>query len=158
VLSDGFTHVIINKMENKLENKEKFFALYFKQDLLRINKYPSVKIQINSDTIFDKVYNQDSYLLLKSIESINEEEKLSFIEYFNFKNYKELIELGEAGKRILIKQYEETVYRARINQYEYSDFQRYYADWFRKNGFACEWLKLTIKDQIEYGWIRLLTI
>ena len=138
MLSDGFTHVIINKMENKLENKEKFFALYFKQDLLRINKYPSVKIQINSDTIFDKVYNQDSYLLLKSIDDITPEDISSI-----FKT--------EGEKEI------DTIVNFLMgNLKDYNTFTlSHWIDDIRAKGYAWPWMGLSVERLIDYGWVRL---
>lgn len=141
--------------ENNLENKVKFFGLYMCQNVLCYN---TVETPQSYKLLEPFSVSDTEYLLLKPLKSISDEELLSFAKYYNEKNFNEMIqsfEIVSLGEKFLINQMKELFAIQKNNQYDWSDFQRMYADWFRANGFACEWLKLSIQDLIDYGWIKL---
>lgn len=140
------------KTENTLENKERFFALYFKQDVLRISQYPSVKIQINSDTIFDRVYNTDCYLQLKPLESISDEDAIVFFDIV----WAKVGSHKDKPNDFKIEFGKDWALSPTIERYGLIPTGLFHGvDWLRSKCYALPWMGLSIQDLIDYGWIKL---
>lgn len=128
-------------MENTLENKAKFFALYWGQELLNGTGL------VYSATMKTRLSDNGDYLELKPLSSITDEEKRIIDEmegvgdeenpegYFNYGN-----------------KYENCYYRN-------GDFVRFPLletyQFLQSKGYALPWMGLSVEKMVEYGWIKL---
>jgi len=124
-------------MENTLDNKSRFFALYWGQECFFCGR-PEQKEAYNV-TLFKeyiKKYPVESYLLLKPLSSITDEDANTITIYGLYS-------------------------KGRFNEAGYntpSGFQRYSSDsidFIRSRGYAIRYLGLCVNDLIAYGWIKL---
>lgn len=137
-------------MENTIQNRTKFFAQYWGQIIccVRIEDAPDVK-----DIIVDlsdwKVRYKHSYLELKPLSSISDEDAIDFLhkledkEFCDRKTKREKIEWGKAFIESFI------THRLSPQCYIIS------ADFLRSKGYALPWNGITVEQQIEFGWIKL---
>lgn len=122
------------KAEINNENKEKFFAQYWGQNLL------SSDMHGDGGTVYSLTMKTDSLngksLKLKSITEISEEEGLEIvksgltIEFF---------EKGWRTKDTLI----------------FFDYKIHMVDYLRAIGYAMPWMGLSVDEMVEAGWIKL---
>lgn len=169
-------------MENTIENKGKFISQYWTQDVLRLSDYPNTKIQINSQTIFERGYNNNSYLELTPLSMISDEDSievaniLSFcrhVKYWDVLNMMNRNDLqwvqviGTASKK------DDSVVGGNIfihksgriewdwdDKNEFSDYElRIYSayQYLLSKGYALPYIGLSVDEMIEYGWLKLKT-
>jgi len=127
-------------MENTLENKAKFFALYFMQRVYNNSNYPE-----NKNTLLDYALlsytDKAEYLELKPLSSISEEDAIELAKIEN--DFTDPIRRGKAIIRF----------------FEYSSYRHYTCgrmiDFLRSRGYALPWMGLSVEKLIEYGWIKL---
>ena len=124
-------------MENNLENKAKFFAQYWGQDIVIQNEGggSGFSYDINEATICDIKYD---YLKLNPLSSITDEDANAITIYGSYSK-NSFTEIGFNTP----------------NGFEYyvSDS----VDYLRSKGYATRYLGLSVKKLIEYGWIKLKT-
>jgi hypothetical protein len=137
-------------MENTLENKAKFFAQYWGQDVLaycfRDGVYEVEEVQTEYPIMEAINQYKDSKLELKHISSISDEDAINIAkeifvdEFIEFSNKETVIE--SARKHIQLVEYQ---YFNKIDR----------IDCFRSKGYALPYNGLSVEKQIEYGWVKL---
>ena len=154
------------KTQNTLENKTKFFAQYWGQDLLcRVifGKNKNEIIMHNTPCSNLKLGEIiDSYLELKPLSQISDEDVIQGITYLYNKTYEDLGEILE------VKHYNTfssiTTTRTGENFKTYRSIHHWKgtkrirsaeADYLRSKGYALSYMDLSVEDLVEYGWIKL---
>ncbi|MCE4064321.1 hypothetical protein LXM63_04390 [Chryseobacterium gleum] len=132
-------------MENTLENKAKFFAQYWGQRVCKEtlnDKYYLVKPSIYPDADFEL-----EYLELKPLSLITDEELVKIAKFYEPTAHNVKLE----DDQILF----DFIYgdQSASGAIEISD--GYCQDWLRSNGFATEWMGLSVEDLVSFGWIKL---
>jgi len=134
-------------MENTLENKSKFFAQYWGQEVLKVwDCTDPIKVDF-----FGRQYIGSLYL--KSIYSISYEDA---IEVAKFEGYKQ-----ESFKHMVlsfdiktdINSIQCCFFSATSDVYETLGIG--VCDYLRSKGYALPWMGLSVEQLIEYGWIKL---
>lgn len=131
-----------NTLENNLENKAKFFAQHWENQYL-IQK-AGIVFYVNEKTFPVK---EDYFLLRKPLSSITDEELVIIAKFYEPTAHN--VKLGDG--QILF----DFIYgdQGASGAIEISD--GYCLDWLRSNGFATEWMDLSIEGLINFGWIKL---
>ena len=119
-------------MENTLENKSKFFAQYWGQEVLNGNGL------VYSATMKTKLNDNGDYLELKPLSSITDED-YNFI--MNDKVMNPDLENGDP------------LFTFAIGGLRMSDLTT--TDYLRSKGYALPWMGLSVEKLIEYGWVKL---
>ena len=120
-------------MENTLNNKGKFFALYWGQKL-RI--YPEFVSSLEWEILSDRVKSCNNLILhLKDISSFTEGDRYNL----SITDFQSLDDKG---------------YILRHGRRDY--FTGYDVDFLRSKGYAITFMGLSVEEQIEYGWIKLI--
>ena len=128
-------------MENTLENKAKFFAQYWDQDVIQVDmpEWSGNTRFVDALTMESDGFKHFS-ILLKKANNINKEEALllskmryTLQEYINVENGKCMVSCHE-------------------NQISLIQTQ---VDFLRSKGYALPWMGLSVKQLEEYGWIKL---
>lgn len=126
-------------MENKLENKMKFFALYYGQKAKRsyLPEQSSLS-EIDGTCFYIGHLIINGFLELKPLSLITDEDasKIGFINGGDFKFYLEENQLG----------FDKIIDR----------LTPYRVDYLRSKGYALPWLELSVAKLQEYGWIKLI--
>lgn len=150
---------------NTLENKAKFFAQYLGQFRLFNDNRVWHTAPVRGD-IIDKI-DEDCYLLLKPLSSINDEDAVEIKKISMLQNK---CDLSSINKIEFIK-----VKGGAINMcYEYKIHWKLFKadtsyivlkqgfnlklsviDYLRSKGYALPYNGITVEQQIEYGWIKL---
>ena len=127
---------IKDNMENTLENKAKFFALYFGQKVFWHLEYGS-EISILDSIHLDWKYgycDKGYCLKIRSVKKMLKKDTDDFSLNFSYD----------------------------INQYGYTQSKKRY-DWTASNidelrlrGYAVPWMGLSVEKLLEYGWIKLI--
>lgn len=155
-------------MENTLENKSKFFALYIWQRVFTCYEYEN-EIKILDPIYFnakDKILNHwlvnKYYLQLKALSSITDEDLVSTLDipegWEIFKTYN-IKKDGYSAVKIRIP-YEDNELRYNDDGFKYEIKTlnvglASISDLLRSKGYALPWMGLSVEKQIEYGWIKL---
>lgn len=115
-------------MKNKIENKARFFALYWNQDVLSSNTYGE------DGTIYSLTMKEDSqkdcWLSLTPLSAITDEDAKH---------------LGTTSLNII------------KNSVDVSPKYMFYseeADYLRSKGYAVPWMGLRVETMVDYGWIK----
>ena len=118
------------KLENTLENKAKFFAQYWRQDLLcRVifGKNKNEIIMHNTPCSNLKLGEIiDSYLELKPLSHISDEDAIKL----GFTNARDFLAVADI-------------------------YHIYHVDYLRSKGYALPYMYLSVEDLVEYGWVKL---
>lgn len=133
-------------MENTLENKAKFFAQYWGQELIK-DKDCDVVYPVDRSNILLEIHQ--SYLELKPLSSISDEDAEYCIgksECSMRKNDPNSGDYGMSPSSIFVN--------SLIGESSYH-IGRHEADYLRSKGYALKWMDKTVKEQISYGWIKL---
>jgi hypothetical protein len=138
------------KIENTLENKAKFFALYWGQKVMKKNIeglenfYSEIGGFIRSMTI-----DSPLFLELKVIENINDKDLIkcyhihsAFISYDYTMDFQSVL--------VMTKHW--------ISNNGLNDIQKCPGtiDYLRSKGYALSWMDLSVDDLVEYGWVKLI--
>lgn len=134
-------------MENNLENKSKFFALYWgfkclRNELLNDN-IPAHKV----DTSNCKGLPQQ-YLELKPLSQISDEDKIHICSLLGIANYKDAYGFEDLFVSV----------NNNIQSYlsdDSIDFTLECYDYLRSRGYALPWMGLSVEQLVEYGWVKL---
>lgn len=158
------------KTENTLENKAKFFAQYWGQKVLSSSyHYPNI-YEVNRGNI--RTEEQD-FLELKPISKISDEDAIEVARivspslFFGLgNNNKHYVDRNTEPDWISIK-HNKKVISVDIDFdgyiYEYHEDLGYTrpsksfvgTDFLRSKGYALPYMDLSVKDLIEYGWVKL---
>lgn len=133
-------------MENTLENKQKFFALYWAQLVLMQTDGYGVKKCIQA--YWEKSLST-RYLELKQLSSISDEDAeycIGKVECQMRKNDPNNGDYGMSPSAIFVN--------SLIGDSSYH-IGRHEADYLRSKGYALKWMDKTVKEQIADGWIKL---
>lgn len=139
-------------MENTLENKAKFFALYWGQKVVHYNNNLGGLRNISQEH-----FNDDSYLELTPSYQITDEDakrvcEIFDVSYNNNPNDESHFDLEGALEWI------EAFYEEPAGYYVdgYAGNQLLSAsDYLRSKGYALPYMGLSVEKQIEYGWVKL---
>ena len=146
------------KTQNTLENKARFFAQYWGQHVL----YFSSDFLRKIDYLTIVGIENDDYLELKPLSQISDEDVIEGITYlYN-------ITREELGEILEIKHYDTFSSITTIGigcNFKTSRSIHHWkgtkkigsveSDYFRSKGYALSYMDLSVKDLIEYGWIKL---
>ena len=125
---------------NTIENKSKFFAQYWGQKV-GVSWIETGSIETK------KCLSQDaSWLELKPLSSITDEDAIEIAKIFRWENG-----VLEAQVKTFLSQYMD-YHNSNISSIE----NFYLCDYLRSKGYALPWLGISVEDQIEYGWIKLI--
>lgn len=145
-------------MENTLENKAKFFAMYWNQPVAIITKgsytHPKGTIHlVDKNTISsvesEKFHKHRYSLELKPISSISDEDAeycIGKTECSMRKNDPNSGDYGMSPSSIFVNSI--------IGDSSYHIGRRE-ADYLRSKGYAIKWIDKTVKDQVSDGWVKL---
>lgn len=135
-------------MENTLENKAKFFAQYWGQDLIKVEmpEWGGKTRIVDSLTLESDSFNR-FYLELKPLSSITDEELVKIAKFYESTAHNVKLDDGQISFDFIYGD------QGASGAIEISD--GYCHDWLRSNGFATEWMGLSVETMIEYGWIKL---
>lgn len=115
-------------MENNIENKAKFFALYHGQEIMRCEVTSVIRTELMRT---HPDYAQPFYFLeLKPISGITDYDAQK---------------LQHEGAKDASRYY---------NIWEASGYD---VDYLRSKGYALPWMGLSVEQLISYGWIKLKT-
>lgn len=135
-------------MENTLENKAKFFAQYWGQNILRYHN-AGVHTIVDENVLNPKKNNiKHSWLELTPLSAISDEDAIEVALLCGGANS------VSHGKEIL-----KAVFGNHFNnRYSSNPPAGYYTDiidFVRSKGYAVPYLNLTVNQMIEYGWVKL---
>lgn len=161
------------KSEITPENKAKFFAQYWGQDVLSSDMYG------DNGTIYSLTMKEDScndkWLLLKPLSSISDEDaievaKIACPELFHTRKSGHYIERREFENGWITVKHDINYKSVDIDidgyilVYNESDDGGYdrnpnmvhAIDYLRSKGYALPWMGLTVEEMIEAGWVKLI--
>lgn len=139
-------------MENNLENKANFFAQYWGQNVLTRPHCGAKKWILGEEVSIQSALSKQGYdyqyfLQLKPLSSITDKELLKIVKFYESTAHNVKLE----DDQILF----DFIYgdQGASGAIEISD--GYCLDWLRSNGFATEWMGLSVEDLVSFGWIKL---
>lgn len=152
------------KTENNLENKKKFFAQYWGQEIVKWNfsagGHSSMRLTVD-DIRLNTPNESDFFLELTPLSQITDEDLIELIEipegWEIFKIYKYKSD-GYSGVKIR-KPYDENELKFNEDGFKYDiktislNHKNY--DILRSKGYALPWMDLSVEDLVEYGWVKL---
>jgi len=128
------------RTEINLINKAKFFAQYFRQEVLKKSQKSEVIRLIGSDLNSRKI-KEVHFLLLKPLSSITDEDAIE-VAYLNG-HVKSLTDNGK-----------EDVLDFLNGDYWCLCFRG--VDYLRSKGYALQWMGLSVEEMVEAGWVKLV--
>ena len=121
-------------MGNTLENKAKFFAIYWGQTIYQNSKSDLPNVYCVCDLSLKKPFVMDGHLLLTPLSQITDEDALKL---------------------------SEEVYQS-VNEYGFNFYYGGYksltsedVDYLRSKGYALPWMGLSVEQLVSSGWIKL---
>lgn len=135
-------------MKNTLENKAKFFAQYWGQNILRYEPDLGYHRIVNDY----KIGNADEFVAeLKPLSQITDEDALAVyrfhypLEKWDDKEERNSIDTQEAVEWL----------KYHYNEVGYIKLTAEGSDYLRLKGYAVDWACISVEQQIEWGWIKL---
>lgn len=139
-------------MESNLENKARFFALYYGQKVLKSTVTDNANIDYFENLLHERGF-QYNYLELTPLSSITDEDCIDVYQiarkYKRWMYSKDTAQIAKgseivqdiinSGTHWTPKQLSETI------------------DYLRSKGYALPFMGLSVETMIEYGWIKLKT-
>jgi len=139
-------------MENTLENKAKFFALYWGQKIVRHYDWHNHVENASCawESVFPDTKYNSYYLELKPLSSISDEDSLSLSAIIQrvFPSAKSI----QDGKDFINKFISGNILFLKISQV--STITNV-IDFLRSRGYALPWMGLSVEELINRGWIKL---
>lgn len=128
------------KLENTLENKARFFALYWNLNIGKCKSYHrNVITRISADTI-DII----DYLELTPLSLITDEDINEVIRIFDAVDKS----ISENGCR-------EATYEEVKRDIEALTILDYISGYLRSKGYAVPWMGMSVDDLVSYGWVKI---
>lgn len=134
-------------MENTIQNREKFFALYWGQEIndYRLGKFSNKKNQKVNGSAY-------GYLNLTPLSLISDEDAIFIAVTAGWNSgVHRRSTLIKEGRLIAIEGLHSTI--DDIGFYEFIII----TDYLRSKGYALPWNGISVQQQIEYGWVKLKT-
>lgn len=134
------------EMENTLENKAKFFAQYWGQEVFSKTHGATTHIL---DYVRLGSISDISVIELKPLSQISDEDAIEVAKIC-------LIQAGEYDNTVSDYELLNYCHTEYIQPNEYLRFTpQYILDFLRSRGYALPWMGLSVDKLIEYGWIKL---
>lgn len=136
------------KAEINNENKARFFALYWGQNLLMDEELSQVEVCNQIDFEWEQWK-----LSLKPLSSISDEDAIEVAKiYGTFYDTKEDLEDVKDHVILALIEDDEEAY----NMWDHVGFQvmSYVIDYLRSKGYALPWMGLSVEELVEAGWIK----
>lgn len=159
-------------MENTLENKAKFFAQYWGQNLRIIDD----KSEVHDYTINEITLKYIKTIELKSIESITDEEAFKVAKIVSPMLFEgngdrggHYVDRSQIKSGWISVKHDRKIISVDVDldgyAYEYHEDESYLrpsrsasgTDTLRRLGFVTRWEDLSIEDLISFGWVKLKT-
>lgn len=161
-------------MENTIENKAKFFAQYFGQEVIGhpLNDKASVSVR---GTYITKTYIKKTCLFLKPLSSITDEDAIEVLrllgEYkpksvnitYHSEDGKEWTRISRPYTDVNEEYYLNVLFNVTksglVTHHDNKrgeDYLNLY-DYLRSKSYALPWMGLSVEQQIEYGWVKITT-
>ncbi len=132
-------------IKNTPENKARFFALYWGQRLVSWKENTGKLKLVNSGYINES----STFLELTPLSQITDEDAeycIGSAEYYLRRNDEKSVNFGMSPSGMFIN--------TLIGHNSYF-IGKQEADYLRLKGYAVRWLDLSVKQLVEYGWIKL---
>lgn len=137
------------KTPNTLENKARFFAVYYDQLLAQwsTDVRPKDPMRV-SHTVFSSM-SEEWYLDLKSLHKVEGEDTIQIgkIEGFAYTE-----DFNVRGKKLI---YNIVEFGDAVNPFPNFRCTIKVIDYLRSKEYALSWLDLSLNDLISYGWIKV---
>ncbi|MGN0003343.1 MAG: hypothetical protein ACI35V_07905 [Sphingobacterium composti] len=131
-------------MENTLENKAKFFALYFGIHCLRHEELPNIPALPITNIDLCRPGLEAEYLELKPLPSISDEDAIEVAKVMKVDIYDQL-------KEQII-----TYIHGCIAHFNCKgDMSFRISDFLRSKGYALPWMGLSVEELVNIGWVKL---
>lgn len=140
-------------MENTLENKAKFFAQYWGQEIMKSNNDGWEIKKVDHNSIYPLYEEDEDFLILKPLSSITDEDAIEVGNLlFPFISGKIIrVEINSVDELTLnIKAHRKTGYNE-----DYKAINVPCADYLRSKGYCLPWMGLSCEALIEYGWVKI---
>lgn len=160
------------ELQNNLENKAKFFAQYWGQNIVK-DDLKSLSITCNPHL---SEWTNGFYLELTPLSDITDEDAIEVAKICDFIIGHGMRIIRDDEKWVMYSVYNDTPYETVTlffhflqldifsrdeagNVYQY-DTERILMiiDYLRSRGYVLPWLDTTLEKQIEYGWVKLKTL
>ena len=139
-------------MDNTIENKARFFALYWGQEVGRKSlSYWTRYVEIDYiNQMSTSRYAERYFLELKPISLITDEDLIAIESNLQGKGTHFTVEItADNYKNHWVAKYGDNVMKG---YFALKDF-----DYLRSKGYALPFMGLSVETMIEYGWIKLKT-
>ncbi len=136
-------------MENSLENKAKFFALYW-----GVNCISNDDFVWHGQETFETVLSTSKgdlsgwYATLKSLKDITDEDAVEVAKICEFTNQ------NSFTCKVFVENYFYNQYTI-DRPYSFTHNVSQSIDLLRSKGYALPWMGLSIEQLIEYGWVKI---
>lgn len=163
-------------MENNLENKAKFFAIYLDQEVYCIEGWNRGAMICDAHKLVKEefYYLNKSFLILKPLSSISDEDAIEVVKIMTFHDGKGLIiERKKHGEIEMYDRYNDEPHFLNTLFFVPDPFEIFSRDdnrnWFqydaerilevtdflRSRGYALPWMGLSVEEQVNRGWVKL---
>lgn len=142
-------------MQNKIENKAKFFGLYWGQAILRMPEETILFIS-NQNNLSYEEFLEDGWLELTHLSQIRDEDAIEVIRFFTpdiNPDYVKQADKEEFEQFFLILS-GDLLEECASNNYSPLVYQKTY-DYLRSKGYALPYMGLSVEKLIEFGWVKL---
>lgn len=144
-------------MENTLENKSKFFALYYGQEVLTrddgFRKFWMLGSEVSIESSLSKYgYDYGYYLELTPLSQITDEDA---IEVCKCMNWDRVLPPNIEGHPLDFSVSIFDFNWVKNKSFEWSKINLHTAGYLRSKGYALPWMGLSVEQLIEFGWIKL---
>lgn len=157
-------------MENTLENKARFFAQYFGQEVYMIKSYDGSRfgyLRMKLESVL--LLEEHEYLELKPLSSISDEDAIDVFNILLDKDVNIKIDSRNKTSLWLLVDGDQDYYIV----FELTGFECYCGDiqikndynkifkaldFLRSKGYALDWEGITIEEQIKRGWTKLKNV
>lgn len=133
-------------MENTLENKEKFFALYLRTKTLALSPKTTKKVMVWDVS----GVNEGDHLSLKRLVLLSDDDAKQIAIFQGVES-----ELDKhyfaIGNEIIRRVFSDDLPKDEKLLLHFES-----ADYLRFKGYALPWMGLSIQDLVLYGWIKLI--
>lgn len=144
-------------MENTIENKAKFFAQYYGQEIMRWEQWYDTAensrvgfAPMQSKTGVDKGW----YLELTSLSDITDKDAIEVAKIVRSKKEEQIVSEGKAAVQGVIG---ERIFNSSFFIRPTPENTIGIVDYLRSRGYALPWMGVSVEEQIKRGWIKLKT-
>lgn len=147
-------------MENTIENKRKFFALYMDQHFVYKNVFGAFNGTVGDFHFNDNIKN-DAIIILKPFSVITKEEAEEVIRLYAPQEIIKTVSLLVYPDVICINRFSKNTGEKAKNSQKVVKLDSVAAnsacaDYLRSQGYAVPYMGLSVDKLVEYGWIKLV--